>query len=43
MLLLCTSKQDFIADPPFSSNLCVSKYLIIQIPLCSNNEMNTSQ
>lgn len=41
LLFLCTSKQDFITDPPFSSSLCISKYLIVQIPLCCNKEMNT--
>lgn len=43
ILLLCTSKQDLIADPPFSFSLCISKYLIVQIPLCCNKEMNTFQ
>lgn len=36
-------QKDFRADPPFSSNVCNSKYLIIQLSQCSNNEVNTSQ
>lgn len=41
ILLLCAGKRNYTAEPSSSSNFCVSKYLIIQVPPCSNDEVNT--